>query len=64
MNISHNATRVLCYGDSNTHGRDPKKKFEEGIKVRFPVGVSGLHIDEKDQAVVAQVVYQKIVEEF
>jgi len=29
--------RVLCYGDSNTHGRDPKRKAEEGIKTRFPV---------------------------
>lgn len=39
MNTEPNAIRVLCFGDSNTHGRDPKRKSEEGIKARFPVGV-------------------------
>jgi len=39
MNINPNAIRVLCYGDSNTHGRDAKQKAKDGVKTRLPVGV-------------------------
>lgn len=39
MNTNPNAKRILCYGDSNTHGRDAKKKAELGIKVRYPADV-------------------------
>jgi lysophospholipase L1-like esterase len=39
MNINPSAKRILCYGDSNTHGRDAKRKAQDGIKTRLPVGV-------------------------
>lgn len=39
MNPNPQAKRLLCYGDSNTHGRDPKQKAQDGVKTRFPVGV-------------------------
>ena len=39
MNTNPKAIRVLCYGDSNTHGRDAKQKAKDGVKTRLPVGV-------------------------
>ena len=39
MNTSPSAIRVLCFGDSNTHGRDAKAKAEQGIKTRYPINV-------------------------
>jgi lysophospholipase L1-like esterase len=39
VNPNPKAIRVLCFGDSNTYGRDPKRKAEEGIKTRFPIDV-------------------------
>lgn len=39
MNTNPKAIRILCFGDSNTHGRDPKRKAEEGIKTRFSTDI-------------------------
>lgn len=39
MNTFPTAKRILCYGDSNTYGRNPEEKAEKGIKTRFPTGV-------------------------
>lgn len=39
MNTEPKAQRILCFGDSNTHGRDAKAKAQDGVKTRLPVGV-------------------------
>lgn len=39
MNLDPQAIRVLCFGDSNTFGRDAKQKKETGVKARLPIGV-------------------------
>lgn len=47
MNINPKAKRVLCYGDSNTHGRDAKQKAKDGVKTRLPVGVRWTSLVQK-----------------
>jgi hypothetical protein len=78
MKTNPKAIRILCYGDSNTHARDPKIKAELGIKLDLnqeysctfldlakyvqPSNYDGIHIDEKDQLKVAKLVHAKVIE--